>query len=454
MAGKRLSTTFYRKISLIYDALDRMYFTSGGRNPREIVGEMIRKDKAKVLDLCCGTFANGLVVACKRPDATVIGLDRSKQMLRRARLKVNDKRLKNVKLLCRDATDTGIKGGTFDYIIIGLVLHECDPGLWKAILSEAGRLLTDDGRLIILDWDTQESIKGKLKFSPLYLCESIATPKYFREYYYSDKRLFFEEYGFEMERMERCDVTFVASFRKKEMADRDDQYLKETRMLNYRADHIGKLVKARRWEALGEYEKIGAVYDFVRNEIRFGYNRSDLLTAEEVLKDGYGQCNTKGTLLMALLRAVGVPCRLHGSEVSKDFQRGATSGIVSKLAPERIVHTWVEVFHEGKWTSLEGVITDEAYVRGVRKHCPGKRGAFKEYAISVQDIHALDLNWKGDDLFVQNTSVVEDYGVFESPDAFFKEHRQTLNRVKAFAYVHYGRKVMNRNVSRIRQSGM
>ncbi len=454
MAGKRLSTTFYRKISLIYDALDRMYFTSGGRNPREIVGKMIRKDKAKVLDLCCGTFANGLVVACKRPDATVIGLDRSKQMLRRARLKVNDKRVKNVKLLCRDATDTGIKGGTFDYIIIGLVLHECDPGLWKAVLSEAGRLLADDGRLIILDWDTQESIKGKLKFSPLYLCESIATPKHFKEYYYSDKRLFFEEYGFEMERMERCDVTFVASFKKKEMADQDDQYLKETRMLNYRADSIKKLVKARGWEALGEYDKIGAVYDFVRNEILFGYNRSDLLTAEEVLRDGYGQCNTKGTLLMALLRAVGVPCRLHGSEVSKDFQRGATSGIISKLAPERIAHTWVEVFYEGKWTSLEGVITDEAYVRGVKKRRPGKRGAFKEYAISVRNLHSLDLNWKGEDLFVQNTSVVEDYGVFESPDDFFKEHRQTWNMIKDFAYVHYGRKVMNRNVSRIRQSGM
>ena len=129
-----------------------------------------------------------------------------------------------------------------------------------------------------------------------------------------------------------------------------DKYLKETRMLNYNSDSIQKLVAIKKWNQLDEYNRIGAVYDYVRNKILFGYNSSDLLTAEEVLKDGYGQCNTKGTLLMALLRAVGIPCRLHGSEVSKYFQKGATSGLISKLAPERVVNTWVEVFHKDRKT--------------------------------------------------------------------------------------------------------
>ena len=230
------------------------------------------------------------------------------------------------------------------------------------------------------------------------------------------------------------------------------KYLKETQMLNYNSDSIQNLVEARGWKKLDEFERIGAVYDYVRNEILFGYNRSDLLTAEEVLKDGYGQCNTKGTLLMALFRAVGIPCRLHGTKVSKYFQEGATSGLISKLAPERVVHTWVEVFYQDKWIGLEGVITDEAYVQGVKKKYPDHSGAFKGYAISVPNLNNLDLNWKGEDLFVQNTSVVEDFGVFDGPDVFFKEHKQTWNTVKDFAYVHYGRKVMNRNVSKIRQS--
>ena len=476
MAGKKISKAFYKKISKVYDTLDRMYFTSGGRNPREVIGEMIPNGKVKVLDMCCGTFANGLVVAKNRPEAKVVGLDRSKPMLRKAKQKVEDNGLKNVKLVCRDATDTGIRSGAFDYVIIGLVLHECNPELWKSILEEAGRLLKADGRLIILDWDKQTRIKGKVKFSPLYVCESVVTPKYFKKYYSSDKRIFFAGYGFELERMEKCDVTFVASFKKSgserssecssecssdcsfESGDEErinnmqDRYLKETQMVNYRAESIQKLVEKRGWKNLYEFERIGAVYDFVRNEILFGYNSSDLLTAEEVLKDGYGQCNTKGTLLMALLRAVDIPCRLHGSEVSKYFQEGATSGLISKLAPETVTHTWVEVLYEDKWIALEGVITDEAYVCGVKNRFPDVKGDFKGYAISVPSLESLSLDWEGADLFVQNTSVVKDFGVYESPDAFFKEHAQTWNKVKDFAYSHYGRKVMNRNVARVRQS--
>ena len=470
MASASISKKLYRVISKAYDTLDRMYFTSDGKNPREIVSEMIEGDRPKVLDMCCGTFANGFVVACEKPEAVVVGLDRSKPMLRKAKQKVEDKGLKNVKLVCRDATDTGIKSGVFDCVILGLVLHECSPELWEGLLSEASRLLKKDGRLIILDWDIQESLRGRLKFSPLYICENMVTPKYFKEYYYSDKRIFFNDYGFELEKMERCDVTFVASFKKnglacqseERIADPNEKYLKETQMVNYRADSIQSLVEKRGWRSLEEFERIGAIYDFVRNEILFGYNRSDLLNAEEVLRDGYGQCNTKGTLLMALLRASGIPCRLHGSEVSKEFQEGATSGMISKLAPERVVHTWVEVLYQDKWVALEGVITDEVYVRGVKKKCLGAegdfrgdfrgnfKGEFKGYAISVPSLENLNLDWKGEDLFVQNTSVVADYGVYESPDVFFKEHRQNLNKLKDLAYVHYGRKVMNKNVTRIR----
>ena len=87
MANKTISKRFYKIISKVYDILDRMYFTSGGRNPREIIGEMIQKDNAKVLDMCCGTFANGLIVADNKPGCMVVGLDRSKPMLRKAKQK-------------------------------------------------------------------------------------------------------------------------------------------------------------------------------------------------------------------------------------------------------------------------------------------------------------------------------------------------------------------------------
>ena len=64
---------------------------------------------------------------------------------------------------------------------------------------------------------------------------------------------------------------------------------------------LAALTAARGWRALPERERIGAIYDFVRNDIAFGYNVADDLPASRVLADGIGQCNTKGTLFMALV---------------------------------------------------------------------------------------------------------------------------------------------------------
>ena len=228
------------------------------------------------------------------------------------------------------------------------------------------------------------------------------------------------------------------------------KYLEKTKMLNYEAESIQSLIKNRKWLELDDYHKIGAIYDFVRNDILFGYNSSDWLTAEEVLKDGYGQCNTKATLLMALLRGAGIPCRLHGSEVSKYFQRGATSWIISALAPKRIVHTWVEVLYKDNWIALEGVITDERYVKAVKNKFKNVSGHFVAYAIAVKDLKNLNLEWHGEGTYVQSEAVVMDYGVYDNPDVFFEQHPQTWSKFKNFAYVHYGRKIMTRNVSKMR----
>ena len=230
----------------------------------------------------------------------------------------------------------------------------------------------------------------------------------------------------------------------------EKKYLEKTKMLNYEAESIQALIKSRKWLELDDYHKIGEIYDFVRNDILFGYNSSDLLTAEDVLKDGYGQCNTKATLLMALLRGVGIPCRLHGSEVSKYFQRGATSWIISVLAPKRIVHTWAEVLYEENWIALEGVITDECYSTAVKNKFKNVSGQFAEYAVAVPDLESLNLEWCGKDTFVQNDAVVEDHGVYDNPDVFFEQHQQTWSKIKNIAYVHSARKVMTRNVSRMR----
>lgn len=116
--------------------------------------------------------------------------------------------------------------------------------------------------------------------------------------------------------------------------------LAETILLDFSHPRVAALVQGRGWQQLTEHGRIAAAYAFVRDEIAFGYNRDDDLKASEVLADGYGQCNTKSTLMMALLRALGIPCRFHGFTIDKQLQRGAITGLAYWLAPRNIIHSW------------------------------------------------------------------------------------------------------------------
>ena len=122
------------------------------------------------------------------------------------------------------------------------------------------------------------------------------------------------------------------------------KFLQETVLLDFRSPIIESLISKRGWRSLKEEEKAIAIYNFVRDEILFGYNVSDHRKASRILKDGYGQCNTKGILLMALFRAAGIPSRIHGFMIDKALQKGAMTGIVYKSAPKEIFHSYVEAF--------------------------------------------------------------------------------------------------------------
>ena len=144
-----------------------------------------------------------------------------------------------------------------------------------------------------------------------------------------------------------------------------ERYLRETKILDFCHPDIVELIQNRNWKSLSEHERIGSIYHFVQNDIAFGYNEFDEIPASAVIKDGYGQCNTKGTLFMALLRCVGIPCRFHGFTIDKKLQKGAITGLPYLLAPKNIIHSWVEVYYQEKWLNLEGFILDKKYLRGV-----------------------------------------------------------------------------------------
>lgn len=221
-------------------------------------------------------------------------------------------------------------------------------------------------------------------------------------------------------------------------------------MIDYSNAKIQQLIEQRKWMEFSEFERLKSIYNFVRDEILFGYNTDDSIPASKVLTDKYGQCNTKGTLFMALLRACGIPCRVHGFTIDKKLQKGAMTGIVYKNAPNHIFHSWVEVYSEGKWYELEGFILDKDYLQKLRAKFSDCSGNFCGYGVAVKDFKNHTVDFDRNSTYIQSEGINQDFGIYDSPDELLKDHRQEMSKIKEFAYRHFGRHLMNHNVKKIR----
>ncbi|SEW35217.1 Transglutaminase-like superfamily protein [Aliiroseovarius sediminilitoris] len=237
------------------------------------------------------------------------------------------------------------------------------------------------------------------------------------------------------------------------MRQKTDPLHAASKLLDFDDDRIARLIADRGWRELDEFDRIGAIYDFVRNEIAFGYNQADDIPASQVLSDGYGQCNTKGTLFMALLRGVGIRCRLHGFAIHKGLQRGVVPELVYPLTPKEILHSWVEIEFEHAWINLEGFILDDAFLNVLQASFPGTN-SLCGYGVGTDCLSAPPVMWEGQDTYIQRTGIVQDFGVFETPDTFYETHGQSFGWLRGILYRHLIRHWMNARVRAFRSGRM
>lgn len=233
----------------------------------------------------------------------------------------------------------------------------------------------------------------------------------------------------------------------------DSRFLQQTKLLDFSDITIRRLVETRGWRRMPFTEKVKAIHAFVKDEILFGYNTDDNLPASQVLAQGYGQCNTKATLFMALLRSCNVPCQIHGFAIDKSVQRGVMTPFVYKQAPAEILHSWVEIFAEDETTvyCLEGYILDRQYFSALRqKFQPDPDGSFVGYGVATDNFRNPPVVFDNCNTFIQSKAIVKDFGVYLSPDALFAAHKQKVGAIKRMAFRKIGRPSMNNAVSRIR----
>lgn len=229
-----------------------------------------------------------------------------------------------------------------------------------------------------------------------------------------------------------------------------NDFLHETRLLDYSHQSITELFGAQGWLEQSDENRIKSVYDFVRDKIPFGYNRKEIIPASQVLHEHLGQCNTKGILLMALLRRAGFPCRLHAFSIAKKVQAGVVPPSLHKRLPNEIQHSWVDVLHRGEWLNIEGFIIDTPFLRQIQTRFSQHVGGFCGYAIAVDDLRNPPNEWTGRDTYIQKTAIVGDLGVFDSPDAFYSGHPSNVTGIKGILWQTFYCRLTNDKLTRIR----
>lgn len=131
--------------------------------------------------------------------------------------------------------------------------------------------------------------------------------------------------------------------------------LAETRLLDL--DDSKLRIQAMRITQLAstDTQKAVLIHDYLKS-LPFGCVKSHgHITAGEVLKSGRGDCHTKGTLFVALLRSSGVPARLRFVSLSGAFLRG-----IIDSGGSNITHAIGEVYLNGEWIQSDTYVADEA----------------------------------------------------------------------------------------------
>ena len=199
-------------------------------------------------------------------------------------------------------------------------------------------------------------------------------------------------------------------------------------------------------------DKLRAMFHYVRDEIHFGYPKNgDIVTASETIRLGYGQCNTKATLLVALARAAGLNVRTHFSSINKEIQRGIFPKWVFERFPDELSHAWVEVEIDGRWRRIDSFINDIDYYQAATRALR-ERGWRTGYSVSCESGESDPAFNIDEERFVQMDAVTGDHGTYEEPADYYRSSKY-LNRPGALKLLIYRltARLANNKVDRMRR---
>lgn len=179
------------------------------------------------------------------------------------------------------------------------------------------------------------------------------------------------------------------------------KYLAETYFINFSDDAIQHFISKNTKQADKQIEKIIKLYYAVRDDfwyhpLRLSFTQTDWRASQQVTRN-YGHCIDKSNIMVACLRAIGVPARLHLAKVKNHI---GVEKIVKKIGADELTpHAYLEAFMNDKWIKLTPI--------------------FNQELCKMLNVDPLEFDGKQDALFQsfdkngnQFMEYLEDYGTF------------------------------------------
>ena len=193
-------------------------------------------------------------------------------------------------------------------------------------------------------------------------------------------------------------------------------------------------------------DMLAALFYYVRDDIKFQFpNEGDFVPASQTIKYGYGQCNNKTILYLALCRAINIEARAHFSLIDKKIQRGLIKGLFYRIIPKKISHCWLEVKVGNMWFPIDSYINDTEYYNVAKKKLRD-RGWNTGYSIACsKNESSIELDFENEQ-FVQMAAVTDDQGAYNDPTEYYKspKYRNIPNILTLFIYKIFINGVNNR----------
>lgn len=205
-----------------------------------------------------------------------------------------------------------------------------------------------------------------------------------------------------------------------------------------------------------EREKAIALHDYVRENVKFGFNKYfDATPPDYTLSCGHGHCNPKSRLMVTLFRAAGLESYQHFVVIPKDILKDAIPPSRYWMIPAELSHSYVEVKVEGKWCTIDSFIVDTPLLKGAQARL-AQEGRSLGYGVRPDSVNT----WDGQsDTFSQfdRSMMIEDHGRVDDLEAYFRDkkyrnHAFGLRFNTMFKLMgEFGVAPMNVHIERIRQ---